>query len=98
MSSNLDDSLDSKTVTRGVSHELESRMSINDSRLMPNYEIDKVFYQRIKKHCQIFKGFVFLKTYIFVAHGKILSLFDMKELRFTKHMLFEDDIYEVFRS
>jgi hypothetical protein len=57
-----------------------------------------VFYQRIKTHCNIFTGFVFLKTFIFVAHGNILSLYDILKERFTKHIKFDDKISQVFRS
>lgn len=73
-------------------------MSLSESKVLTGYNIGNVFYQRIKKHCKIFKGFVFLKTYIFVAHGRILSLYDMKKEKFIKHMDFSDDIAEVFRS
>jgi len=77
---------------------LQSRQSISESRIIEKYNINNVFYQRIKSHCKIFKGFVFLKTFIFVAHGKILSLYDMLKQKFTQHMQFEDDIMQVFRS
>jgi hypothetical protein len=47
----------------------------------------------------LFTGFVFLKTYIFVAHGNLLSLFDILKRRFLKESIeFQDDIFEVFRS
>lgn len=69
-------------------------MSISESRIMENYNISNVFYQRVKNHCKIFKGFVFLKTYIFVAHGKVLSLYDIKRRSFkSSHMVFEEDIH-----
>ncbi len=48
--------------------------------------MDNVFYQRIKKHCKLFTGFVFLKTFIFVAHGRILSLYDILKQKFTRHI------------
>jgi hypothetical protein len=60
--------------------------------------MQNVFYQRIKNHCKLFTGFVFLKTYIFVAHGKILSLYDILKQEFTKDIPFPDEIRQVFRS
>jgi hypothetical protein len=86
------------TLIKSISHENKSRMSINDARTIDKYRIESVFYQRIKTHCKIFKGFVFLNTYIFVAHGHILSLYDMIRKEFTSHIEFESDIIEVFRS
>jgi hypothetical protein len=41
---------------------------------------------------------VFLKTFIFVAHGNILSLYDILKERFTNHIKFDDKISQVFRS
>ena len=67
------------TLTQSVSHDLKSRMSTSEAKkLEESYDMKKVFYQRVKSHCKIFSGFVFLKTYIFVAHGHLLSLYDMK--------------------
>ena len=47
---------------------------------------------------KIITGFVFLKTYIFVAHGKILSLYDVLKQKWMKHMMFEEEILQVFRQ
>ena len=88
----------SGNITQSISHELKSRMSLNEARTMQNYKMSSVFYQRLKTHCKIYKGFVFLKTNIFVAHGHILSLYDMVSEKFTKHIEFDGDILEVFRS
>jgi predicted double-glycine peptidase len=41
---------------------------------------------------------VFLKTFIFVAHGNILSLYDILKEKFTNHINFDDKISQVFRS
>jgi hypothetical protein len=41
---------------------------------------------------------VFLKTFIFVAHGNILSLYDILKEKFTNHIKFDDKINQVFRS
>ena len=41
---------------------------------------------------------MFLKTFIFVAHGNILSLYDILKERFTNHIKFDDKISQVFRS
>jgi len=41
---------------------------------------------------------VFLKTFIFVAHGNILSLYDILKEKFTNHIKFDDKIEQVFRS
>ena len=39
-----------------------------------------------------------MKTFIFVAHGNILSLYDILKERFTNHIKFDDKISQVFRS
>jgi hypothetical protein len=42
---------------------------------------------------------VFLKTYIFIAHGHILSFYDILLKKFNHHHLeFKTDIEQVFRS
>ncbi len=41
---------------------------------------------------------MFLKTFIFVAHGNILSLYDILKEKFTNHIKFDDKINQVFRS
>jgi hypothetical protein len=97
-STSLNQELGQRAVTKAVNHELKARMSSSEARELPDYKIKNVFYQKVKKHCKVFQGFVFLKTYIFVAHGRLLSLYDMKTLRFTKHMQFDRDVSEVFRT
>ena len=77
---------------RGVSHDLLYTQSISQSRTLQDYNLKNVFYQRIKQHCKLFTGFVFLKTYIFVAHGNILSLYDILKEKFTNHIPFSDKI------
>jgi hypothetical protein len=37
-------------------------------------------------------------TYIFVSHGKILTLFDVQKKSIFEHLIFERDIMNVFRS
>ena len=39
-----------------------------------------------------------MKTFIFVAHGNILSLYDILKEKFTNHIKFDDKINQVFRS
>ena len=39
-----------------------------------------------------------MKTFIFVAHGNILSLYDILAEKFTNHIKFDDKINQVFRS
>ena len=41
---------------------------------------------------------MFRKTYIFIAHGHVLSLYDILKGRYTKHIDCEGKIYQVFRS
>ena len=47
---------------------------------------------------KLFNSFVFVKTYIFVAHGKFLSLFDVLKQKWMKHLVFDADILTVFRQ
>lgn len=61
------------------------------------FNFKNIFYERIKNRCKIFNGFVFIKTFIFVAHGKLLSLFDVLKQKWIKHISFDDEIVSVFR-
>lgn len=61
------------------------------------FNFKNIFYERIKSRCKIFGAFVFIKTFIFVAHGKLLSLFDVLKQKWIKHISFDEDIISVFR-
>jgi hypothetical protein len=41
---------------------------------------------------------VFVKTYIFVSHGKYLSLFNVLKQKWLDHIEFDSEIVQVFRS
>ena len=86
-----------------IDHELKTRMCFEESDVIPSktFNFKNIFYQRIKDHCiilkynilgKLFNSFVFLKTYIFVAHGTIISLFDVLKGKWIKHLVFDSEI------
>ena len=83
-----------------VSHDLQSRQSMSQSKVAAEgVDFAKVFNHCIKDYCKLFTNFVFLKNYIFIAHGHILSFYDILLKRFNDHHLeFKSDIEQVFRS
>jgi hypothetical protein len=62
------------------------------------FNFKHIFYQRVKNHCKLFNCFVFVGTYIFVSHGKYLSLFNVLKNRWLDHMEFSAEVIQVFRS
>lgn len=89
---------DGTAVVKGIDHSLQARVSPEEADTIENYSFRNIFYQRVKNHCKIFSCFVFVKTYIFVAHGKYLSLFNVLKQKWIDHMEFRSEIVQVFRS
>lgn len=96
-----------KHENRSIKHELRSRICIEESDILQKFNFKNIFYQRIKNHCtiflliylgKIFTSFVFIKTYIFVAHGNLLSFYDVLKQKWIKHIPFDEDVIEVFRQ
>jgi hypothetical protein len=75
-------------------------MSIETSQVLDDLNFKNIFFQKIQNHCKIFSCFVFVQTYIFVAHANILSLFEVQKLKWKEdnHLVFEENIIKVFRS
>jgi hypothetical protein len=73
-------------------------VSPEEADTIEHYKFSHIFYQRVKNHCKIFSCFVFVKTFIFVSHGRYLSLFNVLKQRWLDHIEFESDIVQVFRS
>jgi hypothetical protein len=73
-------------------------VSPEEADTIERYKFSNVFYQRVKNHCKIFNCFVFVKTYIFVSHGRFLSLFNVLKQSWIDHIKFEAEIVAVFRS
>lgn len=73
-------------------------MSLEETELVEKYRFENIYYQRVKSYCKVFSSFVFAGTYIFVAHGRILTLFDVQKKTIFKHLIFEREILDVFRA
>lgn len=73
-------------------------MSPEEADTIEHYKFSNIFYQRVKNHCKLFSCFVFVKTYIFVSHGKYLSLFNVLKREWLDHIEFDSEIVQVFRS
>jgi hypothetical protein len=75
-----------KGEVKSIDHSLKSRMSYEESDTRKNFSFLNIFYQRIKNHCKIFNSFVFIKTFILVAHGNIVSLFSVLGQKWIRHI------------
>jgi hypothetical protein len=53
----------------------------------------------IKNSCKLIAGYNLVETTLFVAHGKIITLFTLDGLDFViaKHFTFDDEINTIFR-
>jgi len=85
-------------VVKGIDHTLQARVSPEEADTIENYSFKNIFYQRVKNHCKLFSCFVFVKTFIFVSHGRFLSLFNVLKQKWIDHMEFKSEIVQVFRS
>ena len=83
---------------RAINHKLEARVSLEETEVIDKYKFENIYYQRVKSYCKIFSSYIFVGTYIFVSHGKILTLFDVQKKSIFEHLIFERDIMNVFRS
>jgi hypothetical protein len=73
-----------------ISHQLKARMCFEESTLMPKYDILKVFYQRVKRHCKIINSFIFARNLMVVAHSNICSIFNVIEQKWIMHIVMEE--------
>lgn len=73
-------------------------MSLEETEIIDKYNFENIYYQRVKSYCKVFSSFVFAGTYICVAHGRILTLFDVQKKTIFQHIPFERDIMDVFRA
>ena len=91
---------ESKELVRKMKNSSRGQISIEASDIMEDLNFKNVFFQRIQNHCKVFSYYVFVKTFIFVAHSNILSLFNVQKLNWkdNNHLIFEDTIIQVFRS
>jgi hypothetical protein len=92
--------INGKELVRSMKNSARNQLSIEASQVIDDLNFKNIFFQRIQNHCKIFSYFVFVQTYIFVAHANILSLFDVQKLNWKEdnHLVFEDTIIQVFRS
>jgi hypothetical protein len=69
-----------KELARRMKNSTRGQMSIEASDILDDLNFKDVFFERIQKHCKVFSYYVFVQTFIFVAHANILSLFDVQKL------------------
>ena len=72
-------------------------MCIEESDSRKNFNFLNIFYQRIKNHVKIFNSFVFIKTFILVGHGNIVSLFNVLQQKWLNHIPCQNQIEQIFR-
>ena len=87
-----------KNDVRSIKTELTTRMCLEESEQKKNIIFPNIFYQKIKNHCKIFNSFVFIKTYMLVAHGHIVSFFSVLKQKFIKHFEFDCQVEGIFRQ
>lgn len=86
-----------KQDVKSISHDLCARISYEEAESMKNYIFQNIFYQKIKNHCKLFNSFVFIKTYMLVAHGHIVSFFSVLKQKWIKHFEFDCQVKSIFR-
>eukprot|EP00347_Sterkiella_histriomuscorum_P017370 403349643 len=87
-----------KNDVRSIKTDLTTRMCLEESEQKKNIIFPNIFYQKIKNHCKIFNSFVFIKTYMLVAHGHIVSFFSVLKQKFIKHFEFDCQVEGIFRQ
>lgn len=70
-----------------IEHSQGKEMRINKMEEVPfsDFDIKKVFYQKIKAYCNMFESSCLIRTNLWVAHNKFVSVFNILENRWINH-------------
>ena len=86
-----------KSELRSIKTELETRMCMDESEQKKGIIFPNIFYQKIKNHCMLYNSFVFIKTFMLVAHGHIVSFFSVLKQKWIRHFEFDCQVEGIFR-
>jgi len=90
---------------RSIDTRWKNRLTYENAESDTHTKFSRIYFQRIKMHCKLcltflvslFSSFVLMKTCLFVAHGSVVSAFDLLNGTWVKHIFFEENVFSLFR-
>ena len=76
----------------------ENEISYENSEFKSGFNMNNLFFQRIKKYCKPFTGFCLVSTVLVVAHRNIISIFSILSQKWMNHLFFKSEIKDLFRN
>eukprot|EP00347_Sterkiella_histriomuscorum_P009906 403339425 len=55
-----------------------------------SFQFEIIFYQNIKNHVQLYNSFILIRTDLFVTHGCYISLYNIQEKQWLRHLKFQE--------
>ncbi len=83
---------------RSIPVSLGTKIGFDNSEVDKHVRFPCIYYQNIKNHIKIYKSYSLIRSTLFVAHGKTVSLYSVVGGEWAKHITFESDIKYMFRK
>lgn len=82
-----------------IEHSYGKEMRMNKMEDIPfsDFDIKKVFYQKIKAYCNMFESSCLIRTNLWVAHNKYVSVYNILENKWINHCKFSEYV-QLFRK
>lgn len=71
-------------------YEKELRVKLMEDISFPDFDIKKVFYQRVKLYVDMYQSSCLIRTSLWVAHNKFVSVFSILKKKWTNHVKFSE--------
>lgn len=62
-----------------------------------DFDIRKVFYQKVKMYADMYQSSCLIRTSLWIAHNRFISVFNILKKKWTNHAVFSEHI-TVFRK
>ena len=73
-------------------------MEVAEEVTLTTKDWDKIFYRTIANNFKFYPSYCLINTSFFLAHGNIISLFDIIKKDWVKHFFVEEKVLKVFRN